>query len=52
MFTEYVKFAIDERERSVQELLRERRLAEGRPSEARWRSASRAPKHPNRERGR
>jgi hypothetical protein len=52
MFPEYVKSAIDERERSIQELVRARKLANPRNSEMRWRSATRAaPQRPNGQRG-
>jgi hypothetical protein len=40
MFQDFVKATIEERERSVQELLRDRKLASARPSRVRWRSGS------------
>jgi hypothetical protein len=51
MFPEYVKSAIDERERSIQELVRDRRLAKSHAGEVRWRSAPAAQRRPNGQRG-
>jgi hypothetical protein len=48
MFPEYVKSAIDERERSIQALVRARKLANPRTSEVRSRAA---PQRPNGQRG-
>ena len=52
MFPEYVKSAMDERERSIQELLRDRRIARSQPTSVRWRSSgSAALRRPNERRG-
>jgi hypothetical protein len=52
MFPEYVKSAMDERERSIQELLRDRRIARSQPTSVRWRAGSNAAqRRPNEQRG-
>lgn len=52
MFPEYVKSAIDERERRIQELVRDRRLAKSHTGEVRWRSGmTAAQRRPNGQRG-
>jgi hypothetical protein len=52
LFQEFLKSAIDERERSVEELLRVRRLVRAQPRDVRWRSGTRlVPRHRNRQRG-
>jgi len=51
MFPEYVKSAIDERERSIQELMRDRRQASQRQAQVRWRSTTRTASRPNGQRG-
>jgi hypothetical protein len=52
MFPEYVKSAIDERERSIQQLVRDQRLANARKPSRRWRSTTRqTPQQPNGQRG-
>lgn len=42
MFPDYVKSVMDERERSIQELVRDRRVTRAYPTDARWRSGVRA----------
>jgi hypothetical protein len=52
MFPEYVKSAMDERERSIRDLLRDRRLAAPHPVEVRWRLGRPAgQRRPNGQRG-
>jgi hypothetical protein len=52
MLQEFVKATIEERERSIQESLRDRQLANAREARARWRSGPRdTPRPPNGERG-
>jgi hypothetical protein len=53
LFQEYLKSVIDDRERSVQELLRVRQLLDNRPRDIRWHAGSRSvPRRINRgERG-
>jgi hypothetical protein len=52
MFPEYVKSAMDERERSIQDLLRDRRLARAHSVEVRWRlSRPAGHRRPNGQRG-
>ena len=52
MFPDYVKSAMDERERSIQDLLRDRRIARSQPTSVRWRSSgSAALRRPNERRG-
>jgi hypothetical protein len=41
LFQEYLKSAIDDRERSVKELLRVRQLLSNRPHDIRWSTVSR-----------
>jgi hypothetical protein len=52
MFQDFVKATIEERERSVQELLRDRQLARARPSRVRWQASVReGARQPNGQRG-